>query len=170
MTSDDMPKPDDAPDKAGALLVRDASGRFRKGASGNPRGAPRGSRHWATRMAEALIDGQGDEIVRITIQKALNGEDAALKICMERLLPPRKSRPARFDLPPVVDAAGLLAAHAEILRAAAAGELSAEEASEISDLFQKHRVLIEFVEIATKVAAIEARLAGVKLPMSPDHD
>ena len=140
--------------------MRDASGRFRKGARANPHGAPRGSRHWASRMAEALIDGEGEEIVRVTIQKALAGEDAALKICMDRLLPPRKDRPVRFDLPTIADAVGLLAAHADMLRATADGEITPSEAREISGLIEGQRNLFELVTLAKKIAAIERMLAG----------
>ena len=164
MTSDDG----DAPDNSRALLVseprRDASGRFRKGQSGNPHGAPRGSRHWATRMAEALIDGEGDQIVRKTIELALGGDVNALKICMDRLLPPRKDRPVRFDQPRITDAASLLTAHAEVLRAAAEGELSPEEASEISALLKEHREMLQLTEIADRIAAIERVLAGATPP------
>ena len=163
-TADDAPMP--APNNAGAVQVRDASGRFRKGQSGNPRGAPRGSRHWASRLAEMLIDGEVEGIVRVTIQKALAGDDIALKICMDRLLPPRKSRSVRFDLPRIVDAAGLLQAHADVLRATAEGELSPEEAMEISSLLKEHRNLYELCDIADRIAEIEAMLAGMAAPAS----
>jgi len=165
MTSaNDIPPPEEAPDKAGALLARDASGRFRKGQSGNPRGATRGSRHWASRMAEALIDGQAHEIVRVTIQKALAGDDTALKICMDRLLPPRKDRPVRFDLPRVVDAAGLLAAHTDVLRATADGEITPGEARELSGLIEGQRRLYEMIDLAARIAEIERMLAGMERP------
>ncbi len=157
-----MTSPDNAPppDKTGALLVRDASGRFRKGQSGNPRGAPRGSRHWATRMAEALIDGEGDAIVRVVIQKALAGDESALRLCLERLLPPRKSRPVRFDLPRIVDSASLLAAHAELLKAMADGELTPDEAAQASTLLKQHREMFQLTEVADRLAAIERVLAA----------
>ena len=166
MTSaNDIPPPEEVRANAGALQVRDASGRWRKGQSGNPRGTPRGSRHWASRMAEALIDGEGEEIVRVTIQKALAGEDAALKICMDRLLPPRKDRPVRFDLPRIVDAVGLLQAHADVLRATADGEITLAEAEEISGLLNGHRNLFELVTLAKKIAEIERMLAGMERPV-----
>lgn len=168
MTSpNDAPPPEDAPANAGVSLARDASGRFRKGQSGNPRGTPRGSRHWASRMAEALIDGEGDAIVRVTIQKALAGDDTALRICMDRLLPPRKDRPVRFDLPRIVDAVGLLQAHADMLRATADGEITLAEAREISALIEGQRRLYEMIDLADRIAAIERRLAGIDRPSPP---
>jgi len=166
MTSaNDIPPPEGIPANAGVSLVRDAAGRFRKGQSGNPRGTPRGSRHWASRMAEALIDGECEEIVRVTIQKALAGEDAALKICMDRLLPPRKDRPVRFDLPRIVDAVGLLQAHADVLRATAEGEVSPGEAKELSALIEGQRRLYEMIDLAARIAEIERMLAGMERPV-----
>ena len=166
MTSaNDIPTPEEVRANAGALQVRDASGRWRKGRSGNPRGTPRGSRHWASRMAEALIDGEGEEIVRVTIQKALAGDDTALRLCMDRLLPPRKDRPVRFDLPRIVDAAGLLAAHADVLRATADGEITPSEAREISGLIEGQRRLYEMIDLAARIAAIERQLAETERPV-----
>ena len=159
---------DPPPEKAGNLEVRDASGRFRKGQSGNPAGPPRGTKHWASRMAEALIDGEGDAITRVVIQKALAGEDVALRICMDRLLPPRKFRTVRFDLPRLTDAPALLAAHQELMQAVAEGELAPGEAAEISALFKEHRELIVLAGVTDRIAAIERLLAAGARP--PDGD
>ncbi len=169
-TADDQPLPDNSRDHQVLAPKRDASGRFRKGASGNPHGPPRGSRHWATRMAEALIDGEGDQIVRKTIELALGGDIYALRICMDRLLPPRKDRPVRFDLPRIADAAGLLQAHACVLQAAADGELSPDEAGEISALMKQHRDMLVLVEITDRIAEIERLLAGEDRPAKSNED
>ena len=167
-----MPDRDDAPppDNSRNLEVRDASGRFRKGQSGNPAGPPRGSKHWASRMAEALIDGEGDAITRVVIQKALAGEDVALRICMDRLLPPRKFRTVRFDLPRLADAPALLAAHEELLRSVAEGELAPGEAAEVSALFKEHRELIVLAGVVDRIAAIERMLTAGERPPAGDDD
>ena len=73
--------------------------RWKPGESGNPRGAKRGSRHRASLLAESLLDGETDRITRRCIYEALRGDTVALRLCLERLLPPVRSRPINFKLP-----------------------------------------------------------------------
>ena len=70
------------PEKTG----RDQAGRFAKGHSGNPAGKPPGCRHRATRAAEALLAGEAGALTRKAIETALQGDVAALRLCLERLL------------------------------------------------------------------------------------
>ena len=65
---------------------RKTDGTFTKG---NP-GKPRGARHKATQAALALIDGEGEALTRKAIDMALAGDTVALRLCLERLAPPRK--------------------------------------------------------------------------------
>ncbi|MCZ2097331.1 MAG: DUF5681 domain-containing protein, partial [Anaerolineae bacterium] len=48
------------------------------GQSGNPAGRPRGTRNRATLLAEALLDGEVDAIVRRVIDGALAGDPVCL--------------------------------------------------------------------------------------------
>jgi hypothetical protein len=50
---------------------------------------------------EALLDGEAKAIARKAVEKALEGDMAALRLCLERLLPPRRDRPVVFDLPKI---------------------------------------------------------------------
>src|SRR5690348_5492586 len=86
---------------------------------GNP-GRPKGARHKATLAAEALLDGEAEGLTRKCIEAALNGDGAAMRICMDRILPPRKERPVNFKLPPLQSAEDAAAAMATITAAVAA--------------------------------------------------
>src|SRR5689334_3084270 len=68
-------------------------GRFSKGQSGNPRGKPKGARHRSTLAAEALLDGEAEALTRKAIEMALAGESTALRLCLNRILSPRRERP-----------------------------------------------------------------------------
>ena len=72
---------------------------FAKGVSGNPAGRPMGSRNAATEMAQALLDGEADALVRKCVELALDGNPAAMKLCLERLVP-RRGRSVKLELPP----------------------------------------------------------------------
>ena len=73
--------------------------RFEKGTSGNPNGRPKGSRNRSTLAAEALLDGEAEALTRKVIELALNGDLGAVRLCLERLIPARRSRVIQFDLP-----------------------------------------------------------------------
>ena len=70
--------------------------RWRKGQSGNPNGRPMGSRHRATLLAENLLDGQTEELLQKTIDLALAGDPTAMRLCIERIIAPRRDRPLSF--------------------------------------------------------------------------
>jgi hypothetical protein len=74
---------------------RNTDGTF---APGNP-GKPKGSRHRATMAATALLDGQSEALTAKAIEMALDGDGAALRLCLERIAAPRKDAPVTFALP-----------------------------------------------------------------------
>ena len=61
---------------------------FKPGQSGNPLGRPKGARNRATIAAEALLDGEAEALTRKAIELALDGDTTALRLCLERLMPP----------------------------------------------------------------------------------
>lgn len=81
---------------------RDQAGRWRKGASGNKAGKPRGTRHKATLAAETLLEGEAEALSRKAIELALAGDVSALRLCLDRIVPPRKDRPVCFQLPKMI--------------------------------------------------------------------
>jgi hypothetical protein len=74
---------------------------FQKGHSGNPQGRPPCSRNAATVIAERLLDGQAATIKRKAIELAKQGDLTALRLCLERIVPPRRERPLNFTLPEI---------------------------------------------------------------------
>jgi Family of unknown function (DUF5681) len=77
------------------------STRFKKGQSGNPAGKAKGTRNATTLALEALLDGQATALTQKAIDLALTGDMAALRLCLDRILPPRRDRPVTFTLPPI---------------------------------------------------------------------
>ena len=74
---------------------------FEKGRSGNPGGRRRGSRNKATLAAAALLEGESEALTRKAVEMALSGDPTAMRLCMERVLPPCRERTVKFRLPPV---------------------------------------------------------------------
>src|SRR5260370_3302865 len=108
---------------------------FAKGHSGNPAGRPRGSRNQATRLAEALLDGEAEALARRAVGLALDGDAAALRLCLERVVP-RREREARVALPPIREAAQLPAAMSAIAAAVTRGAPTAGDAAALGRLIE----------------------------------
>lgn len=127
-----------------------------KFAPGNP-GRPRGARHKATMAALTLLDGQSEALTQAAVDAALKGEVAALRLCLERIAPPRRDAPVTFDLPPMETAADAAKAAAAILTAVSQGELTPTEGAHVMALIETFRRTLETTELETRIAALEAK-------------
>src|SRR5918993_3314619 len=99
-----------------AADTRDQAVRGRPFTAGNS-GRPKGARNRATLAAEALLDGEADALTRKAVEMALAGDPTALRLCLDRLLPPRKDRPVSFALAELKTAADAVEATAALLKA-----------------------------------------------------
>ena len=130
--------------------------RGRPFAKGNP-GRPKGARHHATVAAEALLDGKAEGLTRKAIELALGGDTIALRLCLERIVPPRRERAVALNLPPVRSAADMAAAMAAITDAAAAGEIPLGEAAEFARLLETYMRALEVTEFERRLRSLEVQ-------------
>src|SRR4051812_11631843 len=132
------------------------SPRGRPFAAGNP-GRPKGSRNRASLAIAALLDGEAEALTRKAIELGLAGDLAALRLCLDRLMPPRRDRAVTFALPALTDARSAVSASAALLEAVAAGELTPLEAGELSKLVANHVEALKTSELEERIAKVEAR-------------
>jgi hypothetical protein len=128
---------------------------FPKGRSGNPKGRPVGARNAATVIAEQLLDGEAEEIIRKIIKKAKQGDMTALRLCLDRIVPPRRDRPVHFTIPVLNSANDASEAMAAITTAVACGELTPIEAAELSNVIETYVKTIEATEIERRLRVLE---------------
>jgi hypothetical protein len=128
---------------------------FKKGQSGNPSGKRKGTRSAITLAAEAMLDGEGKALTRKAIDMALAGDTTALRLCLERLLPPRKDRPVRLTLPPIKTAADAAGAMAAIVDAVGRGEITAAEGREVGSIVEIFVRALEAGDFERRLAALE---------------
>jgi hypothetical protein len=128
---------------------------FQKGQSGNPDGRPKGSRNVTTVALESLLDGQATALTQKAIDLALIGDMAALRLCLDRILPPRRDRPLTFNFPAITNAAEAAKTMSAILAAVASGEITPTEAAEIGKLVDGYVRAVEATELAARIERLE---------------
>jgi uncharacterized protein DUF5681 len=142
---------------------RNAEGQFVKGKSGNPAGRVAGTRNRATMLAEQLFDGACGALANKAVAMALDGDAVALRLCIGRIIAPRRHRPTSFALPPLRSAADLAPAMAAIAEAVAEGTISTSEAWELSQIVDTFIRTIEAGEFALRLQRLEA-VNGIVAP------
>lgn len=130
--------------------------KFQPGKSGNPVGKPKGSRNKTTLAIEVLLEGEAEALTRKAIDLALAGDGPALRMCLDRLAPPRKDAPVTFDLPPIKSVADAVEASSTLLAAVAGGDVTPDEGGRIMSLLTSHKVLVETGEFERRLEALEA--------------
>jgi hypothetical protein len=85
----------------------------------------------------------------------MSGDATALKICLERILPPRKDRPIAFQLPQSGSAEDIPKATGAIVQAVANGDLTPLEGETIAGILEQHRRSLEIAELEARLARLE---------------
>jgi hypothetical protein len=130
---------------------RSADGTFANGNAGRPKGA----RNKATQAVLALLEGEAEALSRKAIEMALAGDSVALRLCLDRIAPPRKDSPVTFPLPRMTTAQDAAQAAGAIMEAVADGELTPAEAAQVMALVDSYRRTLEVTELEARVAALE---------------
>lgn len=136
---------------------RNENGSFAPGKSGNPAGKRPGTRNATTLAVETLLAGEHEALTRKAVEVALNGDTTALRLCLDRIAPPRKDAPISFDLPPIKTAADALAASSAVLAAVANGEITPDEAGRVMALLTAHKALVEVGDLEARILALEEK-------------
>ena len=132
---------------------RSADGTFANGNAGRPKGA----RNKATQAVMALLEGEAEALSRKAIEMALAGDSVALRLCLDRIAPPRKDSPVTFLLPRMATAHDAAQAAGAVLEAVALGELTPTEGAQVMGLVDAFRRTLEVTELEARVAALEGQ-------------
>lgn len=133
---------------------------FQPGQSGNPAGRPRGSRNKKTIALESLVDGEAEAVMQKLITMAKMGDNVAMRLCVERMMAPRRERPVPLALPRIETDADARRASADVIEALAEGEVTPKEAEHLLRTIAGATMILQSSEVAGRLSRIEQRLAG----------
>jgi hypothetical protein len=139
---------------------RNPDGTFKKGFATNPAGKPKGARHKSTMAAMALLQGEAQALTRVCIDKALEGDLTALKLCLDRIIPPSKDHPVDIVLPTIRTLDDLPGFTAELLDAVATGRIGATEAEKICKISTAHVQAVQLSTFEQRLSDLESAIRG----------
>ena len=86
----------------------------------------------ASRLAQEQLNRRAGALICKALDLAESGDVAALRLCIERILPTRKERPVSFNLPAVRSAADAEKLMAAVIEAMACGDLTPSQAAQMA--------------------------------------
>ena len=128
---------------------------FQKGQSGNPAGRPRGSRNMASIRMQEMLEQKADALVNKVVELAIAGNIGALRLCLDRLVPTRTNEPLVCEMPPLQKASDAVGAIAGLASAAAAGDVTADEAAKLAKVISLYVNTLEAHNFEDRLAQLE---------------
>ena len=107
--------------------------------------------------AEVLLEGEGEALTRKAIELALEGDTTALKLCLERVLPRRRSRSVAFTVPPIERVEDLAPAIGTIFGEVADGKLRLDEGAALVGMLEAKRRAMETIDLEQRLRALETQ-------------
>lgn len=78
-----------------------------------------------------------------------------IRLCLERIIPPRKDRPISFEAPTIATAADALKVLGSLIEAVAQGKITPIEAGELSKMIDSYVRSLEATELERRVSELE---------------
>jgi hypothetical protein len=149
---------------------RKHKGRFARGTSGNPSGRPPGSRNQSTLLMEALLEGEAERLTRKAVELALAGDTQAMRLCLDRLMPPGRDRVVFFEFPPIHNL-DIPQAMMSIMVAISEGKLTPPEGEQLSRILSDYAKAMTTQDVERRLQKLEkARLSPEDLSEEPRPD
>ncbi len=135
--------------------------RGRPFAKGNrPAGRRPGSRNNKTLAAAVLLEGEAEALTRLAVDRAFAGDPTAMRLCIERILPPCRERMVKFPLPSIESAADIAPTMKAVTSALAGGVITPGEAGTIAAVVNTFVRAIETSDFERRLKIVEAEHAA----------
>ena len=129
--------------------------RYKKGQSGNPVGRPRGIKDKRTSIRE-LLKPHAKDLIDKAVSLALDGDTTALRLCLDRLIPPLKQRDEPVSLK--LTGTTLTENGLSVINALSKGEITPSEANSFLQAIVAQTRITEMDEIEVRLTELEKRI------------
>jgi hypothetical protein len=85
---------------------------------------------------QELLGAHAEALVSKCVVSALQGDSTAMRLCMERLLPPLKNHPVQLPLPAVLNAVGVGKAMEQLVASVAQGQITPDDAEKLAKVLE----------------------------------
>jgi hypothetical protein len=123
---------------------------YTKGQSGNPSGRPPGIKDRRVETRE-LFESRQVELIEKAIDMALQGDTRALRMCLDRIVPPIKDAPIQV----VLDGYTLADQARSVLTLVAEGEHSVQDVAQLMSVLATMARVIDVDEFERRLTALE---------------
>lgn len=133
-------------------VVRDSSGRWMKGCSGNPNGRPSTS----DAIRKKILENDSDLITKV-ITMAKDGDIQALKFCLERISAPLKKEHEKVHLEGFREVKDLKSKSDLVLNAVLSGEISTDVGASLTKTLLDHLKIVEVCDLEKRIEKLEQK-------------
>lgn len=120
--------------------------KFKPGVSGNPNGRPKGAGDKRLQYRE-LLNSRGEQLIDTLVNLALGGDMSAMKLCIERLVPPLKSELVTITLPEEINYESVFKVGEEVLRSLGRQNITLDEAQGMFKIIERQINMLETREL-----------------------
>jgi hypothetical protein len=107
-----------------------------------------------------LLDGEATALTRKAVELALAGDPAALRLCLDRTVAPRRERSVELALPPIHSAVDILGAIKVITGAVGRGAITPSEGFAMSQMIESFLRAIDASDFETRLRQLEESQAA----------
>ncbi len=128
---------------------------WKKGQTGNPGGKKKGT--GKVSQLRALLDPHAEDLVNKAKNMALEGDMTALRLCLERLVPPIKIKDEPVTVEGLDGSKALVEQGQAIINALAKGEVTPSEAATLMQSVSSQTRIMEGDELERRITALESK-------------
>ncbi|PHS69125.1 MAG: hypothetical protein COB23_07155 [Methylophaga sp.] len=128
--------------------------KFEKGVSGNPAGKPKGAKDKRTAL-RAMLEPHAKDLVKTVVEKALEGDTTALRLCIDRLMPALKAKDEPIVIDGLLGTATLVEQGQSVITALALGKVSPSDASTLMSTIAAQAKITEIDDLERRVTELE---------------
>jgi hypothetical protein len=113
---------------------------------------------------QELLEQEAEQLVDKVVKMALAGNIAAIRLCLDRLVPMRRNELLLYQMPSMQKAADAVSAMARITSAAVAGDITPDEAAKLAKVISHYVNTLEATDFEDRLSQLERadlkRIAG----------